>query len=51
MTNNEEELIALIRENDNPEKIAGYMLSLFLDYLRTHGPSQETHVADPLVSA
>ena len=51
MTGNEEELIALIRENDNPEKIAGYMLSLFLDYLRTRGPSQETHAADPLVSA
>jgi hypothetical protein len=45
------ELINMIRENDNPEKVAGYMLSLFLDYLRKHGPSQEKPSADPLVSA
>ena len=46
MTNNERELITLIRESDNPEKVAEYMLSLFLDYLRTHAPSQETPVAE-----
>ena len=51
MTRNEEELIALIRENDKPEQIASYMLNLFLDYLRTHGPSQEKLAADPQVSA
>ena len=51
MSKNEEELIALIRENDKPELIANYMLNLFLDYLHTHGPCQETHAADPLVSA
>ena len=51
MTRNEEELIALIRENDKPELVAGYMLNLFLDYLRTHGPSQEKHAVDPLESA
>ena len=51
MTRNEEELIALIRENDKPEKVASYMLNLCLDYLRTHGPSQERHAADPPVSA
>ena len=51
MTKNEEELIVLIRENDKPELIASYMFNLFLDYLRTHGPSQEKHAADPLVSA
>jgi hypothetical protein len=51
MTKNEEELIALIRENDKPELVANYMLNLFLDYLRTHGPCQEKHVADPLESA
>ena len=51
MTRNEEELIALIRENDKPEMVASYMLNLCLDYLRTHGPSQEKHVADPQVSA
>ena len=46
MTNNEKELISLIRENDNPEKVASYMLSLFLDYLHTHAPSEENIAAD-----
>lgn len=46
MTNNERELINLLRENDNPEKVAEYMLSLFLGYLHTHAPSQETPSAD-----
>ena len=50
MTNNELELINIIRESDNPEKVANYMLSLFLDYLHTHGPYQETLVVAPLVS-
>ena len=51
MTDNEIELIKLIRENDNPEEMAAYMLSLFYDYLRTHAPSQEKPFADPLESA
>jgi hypothetical protein len=51
MTKNEEELIALIRENDKPELVASYMLSLFLDYLHTHGPCQEKPSADPQESA
>lgn len=51
LNKNEDELLKLIRENDNPEKVAGYMLSLFLDYLHTHGPCQEKHAVDPLVSA
>ena len=46
MTENERELINLLRENDNPEKVAGYMLSLVLDYLHTHVPSQEKPSAD-----
>ena len=41
MTENERELINLLRENDNPEKVANYMLSLFLDYLHTHAQAQE----------
>ncbi len=44
MTDNEIELIKLIRENDNPDKVATYMLNLFLDYLHTHVPSQENTV-------
>ena len=42
MTENEESLINLIRDSDCPDKVATYMLTLFLDYLRTHAPSQET---------
>ena len=51
MTNNERELINIVRESVNPEQVANYMLNLFLDYLRTHDPSQETSVAVPRVSA
>ena len=51
LSENETSLIGLIRENDNPPKVAGYMLSLFLDYLRTHAPYQEKPSADPQVSA
>lgn len=46
MTDNEKELIKLLRENDNPEKVASYMFSLFLDYLHKHDPSQERPSAD-----
>jgi hypothetical protein len=51
MNENELELINLLHENDNPEMVAEYMLSLFLDYLHKHGPSQEMPVAAPLESA
>ena len=51
MTENERELIKLLRENDNPEKVASYMLSLFLDYLHKHAPSQGIPSADPPESA
>lgn len=42
MTEEEKELIDIIRGSSDPEKVATYMLNLFLDYLRTHAPSQET---------
>ena len=45
MTQNEKELIEIIHNSSDPEKVANYMLSLFLDYLRTHAPSQETPAA------
>jgi hypothetical protein len=51
MTENERELINMIRESDHPDKVAEYMLNLFLDYLRTHAPSQETPVVVPRESA
>ena len=41
MTENERDLINIIRESDEPEKVASYMLNLFLDYLHKHAPSQE----------
>ena len=51
MTSDERELITLINESVDPEKVRDYMLSLFLDYLHTHAPSQETPVVAPRVSA
>ena len=51
MSENELELVNLLHENDNPDMVAEYMLSLFLDYLHKHGPFQETPVAAPLESA
>ena len=51
MTDNEKELINIIRMSEDPQKVAEYMLNLFLDYLRTHGPSQETPSAVPQESA
>ena len=47
MTENERELIKLLRENDNPEKVASYMLNLFLDYLHKLDPSQEIPAVVP----
>lgn len=51
MTENEKELIETIRNSSDPEKVAYYMLNLFLDYLRTHAPSQEIPSADLQESA
>ena len=51
MSNNEKELINLIRESESPELVAEYMLNLFLDYLHTHDPSLEKPAAAPLESA
>ena len=51
MTNNERELINIVRESVNPEQVANYMFNLFLDYLRTHDPSREKPVVAPRVSA
>lgn len=51
MSKNEIELIDLVRDSESPELVAQYMLNLFLDYLHTHGPSQERPVAAPLESA
>ena len=45
LTENELALLQLIRESEKPEKVAGYVITLCLDYLRTHGPAQENMVA------
>lgn len=51
MTENERELIDIIRTSDDPADVAQYFFTLFLDYLRTHAPSQETPSAAPQESA
>lgn len=51
MTDNEKKLINLIRNSSDPEKVANYMFSLFLDYLHTHAPSPEKPPAALLESA
>lgn len=51
MTENETQFINLIRNSPDPEKVATYMLNLFLDYLHTHAPSQETLSVVPQESA
>ena len=51
MTEQEKELLQIIHESVDPEAVAEYMLNLFLDYLRKHGPSLEMPGVVPLESA
>lgn len=51
MTDNEKELINIIRTSEDPQKVAEYMLNLFLDYLRTNAPSEEKAAVSPRESA
>ena len=51
MTDNEKELINIIRTSEDPQKVAEYMLNLFLDYLRINAPSEEKAAASPRESA
>ena len=46
MTENERELINLIRENDEPEKALCTAVETILLYLKQHGSYQEPTVAD-----
>ena len=50
MSENELELIAIIRESADPQAVAAYAFTLLLDYLRKSAPSQEIPSADPLES-
>ena len=51
MTENELELIHIIKESDDPQAMAMYFFNLFADYLHTHGQSPENVAAVPLESA
>lgn len=46
MTDNEKELINIIRENDNPERALMAAAVIILGFLKQHGSSQESSVAD-----
>lgn len=47
MTDNEKELIRLIRENDNPERALITATQTILDFLKQHGSSQAPSVVCP----
>lgn len=51
MNENENSLITLIRNSDDPGVVAEYMFSLFYDYLKKVAPSQEKPSAVPPESA
>ena len=51
MTSNEQELLSIIRNSEDPDKVAEYAFNLFLDYLHKHGSSQESASAVPRESA
>ena len=50
MTDYKVEFMKVIDESEEPEKVALYVLNLFLDYLGKSLPSQEMPVAVPPVS-
>ena len=41
LSNDERELLSIIKNSADPEKVAEYALNLFLDYLRAHGSAQD----------
>ena len=45
MTENEKELIKLIRENDNPEQALMTAMVIILDFLKQHESSEEPSAA------
>ena len=46
MTNNEKELLKIIRENDNPSSALMTATLIIVEYLRQHGSSAKPAVAD-----
>ena len=51
MTTNENELLNIIREYDNPERAIEIALKLMFDFLEKHEEPQDTSFARPRVSA
>lgn len=49
VSENEKELIKLIRENDNPDKALMVATTIILDYLKQHESSVEQVAVDLLV--
>lgn len=47
LSNDERELLSIIKNSTDPEKVAAYALNLFLDYLRKHGSSQDDSCERP----
>ena len=47
MTDNEKELIRIIRENDNPEQALMTATAIILDFLKQHGSFEVQAVAAP----
>lgn len=50
MSENEQELLHIIRQSEDPQAVATYFFNLFVDYLQKHVPSPETTAADLPVS-
>ena len=51
MSDNEKELIQIIRDSKNPMAVSKYFFNLFADYLQTHVPSPENAAVVPQESA
>lgn len=45
MTENEKELIKLIRESDDPQQALATAMELMIDFLRSYGVPQDTSFA------
>lgn len=51
MTDNEKELLNIIREHDDPERAVGIAIELMIAFLEKRGVPQDTSFEHPRVSA
>ena len=51
MSNNEKELISIIREHDDPKQAVEIAIKLMFDFLERRGVPQDTSFEHPRVSA